>query len=395
VSARTLPTVLLVDDDLALLEGLRRRLRRSFDVHLAGDGEAALAALRALPQCSVVVADMLMPGMKGTDLLARVREQYPDVVRVLLTGYADVDAAIAAVNTAGTFRFLCKPCRASELRETLEDAVRQHELVTAERELLEQTLRGTIRALSEALALSHPKAFAHTVRRAEIVSLLVADLPDAEKWAIDIAAMLADVGVVTLPPDVVDKLYGGNPLTPHEQAMVDRLPLVATRLLGPIPRLDRVLEILRYQERRYDGADGAAGPVGDAIPLGARVLKLARDVEEIESSGGWSCVESIELVRRRTGAYDVTLVEKLAAAREAEGRSRLMEVDLGELDDVPFGSVLARDLVTDDGILLAARGQPVTAGMRDRLGNWPTRVPLREPMLVSVPLETSVDALPA
>jgi FixJ family two-component response regulator len=233
VSARTLPTVLLVDDDLALLEGLRRRLRRSFDVHLAADGEAALAALRTLPQCSVVVADMLMPGMKGTELLARVREMNPDVVRVLLTGYADVDAAIAAVNHAGTFRFLCKPCRASELRETLEDAVRQHELVLAERELLEQTLRGTIRALSEALALSHPKAFAHTVRRAEIVSLLVADLPEAEKWAIDVAAMLADVGVVTLPPEVVDKLYGGNPLTPQEQVMVDRLPRRACSVRSP------------------------------------------------------------------------------------------------------------------------------------------------------------------
>jgi response regulator RpfG family c-di-GMP phosphodiesterase len=395
VSTPTRPTVLLVDDDLALLDGLRRRLRRSFDVHLAADGETALAALPTLPGCSVIVADMLMPGMRGTELLARVRDRYPDVVRVLLTGYADVDAAIDAVNHAGTFRFLCKPCRASELRETLDAAVRQHELVVAERELLEQTLRGPIRALSEALALSHPKAFAHTVRRAEIVGLLVADLPEAEKWPIEVAAMLADVGVVTLPPDVVDKLYGGNPLTPHEQAMVDRLPMIATRVLGPIPRLERVLEILRYQDRRYDGADGAAGPVGDSLPLGARVLKIARDVEEIESSGGWSCVESLELIRRRTGAYDVALVEKLAGAREAEGRSRLMEADLAALDEVPFGSVLARDLVTDDGVLLAARGQPVTAGMRDRLGNWPARIPLREPMLLSVPVDTSVDALPA
>jgi response regulator RpfG family c-di-GMP phosphodiesterase len=395
VSADERSTILFVDDDLALLDGLRRRLRRAFDVHVAPDGEAALAALHTLPGCSVIVADMLMPGMRGTELLARVRDEHPDVVRVLLTGYADVDAAIAAVNHAGTFRFLCKPCRTSELRDTLDAAVRQHQLVVAERELLEETLRGTIRALSEALALSHPKAFAHTVRRAEIVGLLVADLSEAEKWPIEVAAMLADIGVVTLPPDVVDKLYGGNPLTPHEQAMVDRLPVIATRVLGPIPRLDRVLEILRYQERRYDGADGAEGPVGDALPLGARVLKVARDIEEIEASGGWSCVESIELVRRRTGAYDVTLVEKLAGAREAEGRSRLMEADLGALDDIPFGSVLARDLVTDDGILLAARGQPVTAGMRDRLANWPTRTPLREPMLVSVPLETSVDALPA
>jgi response regulator RpfG family c-di-GMP phosphodiesterase len=389
------PTILLVDDDDALLDGLRRHLRREFDVNVANDGDTALATLRDLDGCAVVVADMMMPGMRGTDLLARVRDEQPDVVRVLLTGYADVDAAIDAVNHAGTFRFLCKPCSIDELRDTLRAAVGQYRLVVAERELLEQTLRGTIRALSEALALSHPKAFAHAVRRAAIVGVLVDGLPEAEKWPIEVAAMVADIGVVALPPDVVDKLYGGTPLTPAERVMVDRVPDIAQRVLGPIPRLDAVRAILAHQDRRYDGADGAGGPVGDDIPLGARVLKIARDLEEIESSGGWSPVEGVELLRRRTGAYDAHLVALLAEQRDANARTRVVEVGLDELDDVPVGAVLARDLVAANGTLLAARGQPFTAGMRERLRNWPTRLELRDPLLVSIPVESSVDALPA
>ncbi len=390
----TRPTVLLVDDDVALLDGLRRHLRQEFDVHTASDGDAALGSLRALDGCAVVVADMMMPGMRGTELLARARDEHPDVVRVLLTGYADVDAAIDAVNHAGTFRFLCKPCSTDELRDTLRAAVEQYRLVVAERELLEQTLRGTIRALSEALALSHPKAFAHAVRRAEIVGELVDGLPENERWPIEVAAMVADIGVVTLPPDVVDKLYGGTPLTPSEWVMVDRVPEVAERVLGPIPRLDAVRAILRHQDRRYDGLDAAGGPVGAGIPLGARVLKIARDLEEIESSGGWSPVEGVELLRRRTGAYDAELLARLAERRAANARTRVVEIALDELDDVPVGAVLARDLVATNGMLLAARGQPFTAGMRERLRNWPTRLELREPLLVSVPVDSSVDALP-
>lgn len=99
---------------------------------------------------------MQMPNMNGAAFLTEVRKRCSDVSRVLLTAQADIESACAAVNRGQTFRFLTKPCPPEELRAALNDAVAQHRLITSERVLLEQTLVGSVRALSEVLALVHP-----------------------------------------------------------------------------------------------------------------------------------------------------------------------------------------------------------------------------------------------
>ncbi|MBP6629660.1 MAG: hybrid sensor histidine kinase/response regulator [Kofleriaceae bacterium] len=129
------PRVLFVDDEVVLLEGLSDLFHRQYQVSTAIGAEAGLAALaRERPQ--VVVSDMRMPGMDGATFLTRVREHDPAVVRLLLTGHADLDAAIRAVNQGGVFRFLTKPCPPEVMRQALADAVEQHRLLTADRELM-------------------------------------------------------------------------------------------------------------------------------------------------------------------------------------------------------------------------------------------------------------------
>src|SRR5690606_21232193 len=106
---------------------------------------------------AVVVADMQMPEMDGIEFLTRVKEIAPDIVRIMLTGNGDQITAIEAINKGSIFRFLSKP--SAHLVETLQEALRQHQLITAERELLENTLHGSIKMLSEILALAEPKLF--------------------------------------------------------------------------------------------------------------------------------------------------------------------------------------------------------------------------------------------
>jgi response regulator RpfG family c-di-GMP phosphodiesterase len=218
---------------------------------------------------------MRMPEMDGAEFLSRVRERTPDVPRILLTGQSDMAQAIAAVNHGQIFRFLTKPCPAETLLAALRAAVEQQRLVTAERVLLEQTLRGSIKALIDVMSLANPLAFGRALRLKQHAAELVAALGLPGAWHIEVAAMLSQVGCVTLPPATQAKLYHGQVLSAEEMAMAEHLPRLAVQLLENIPRLDSVLAILAAQQSNYDGSGNLPGaPRGEAIPLGARVLKI-------------------------------------------------------------------------------------------------------------------------
>src|SRR5580704_17984253 len=132
----TIPEILFVDDDAAILDGFQRALRKEFNVDIARGAEEALALCARRPAYSVVVADMQMPVMNGVDFLVCLEKSSPDSVRIMLTGNADQKTARDAVNKGHIFRFLNKPCPKDELISTLKAALRYHELITAERELL-------------------------------------------------------------------------------------------------------------------------------------------------------------------------------------------------------------------------------------------------------------------
>lgn len=129
--------ILLVDDERQVLEGLKLRLLRRFEVHTAGDGATALDVLRRNQGIVVVLSDLRMPGMSGVELLEQCRDVAPATVRMLLTGHADFESAIAAVNKGFVFRFLLKPCPPEVVDAAFDDAVEQYRIATADRDLLE------------------------------------------------------------------------------------------------------------------------------------------------------------------------------------------------------------------------------------------------------------------
>nr|MBA3848001.1 response regulator [Planctomycetota bacterium] len=145
----TLEPILFVDDDANALAAYQRTLRKAFDVRIATGGEAALKALAGGDRFVAIVSDMHMPQMDGIEFLSRARVIAPDATRVMLTGADDQRTAADAVNRGSIFRFLAKPCTAEQLAETIAAAVRQHRLITAERDLLEKTLGGAMRVLVE------------------------------------------------------------------------------------------------------------------------------------------------------------------------------------------------------------------------------------------------------
>lgn len=356
------PRMLCVDDEPYVLEGLRDVLCRRFDVRIATGGVAGLELLRCEPDSfAVVISDMRMPGMAGADFLREARAIAPDATRMLLTGHADLQAAIRAVNGARLFRFLTKPCEVGELMDACEAALAQHRLQTAERDLLEQTLRGSVDALAEVLALANPAAFGRSGRVKALAGELARAVELANWWEVEVAAMLAHIGAITLPQATAEKLYAGANLTAEEAAMVKRVPLVTRRLLGKIPRLEGVIEILdRYQDPLEDGEDDRQR----LVPPGARVLRIALDYAKLESEGA---TESIALgAMRSRGNYDRELLQAFARMVGVGGAPEVHERSVSELR---VGMTLADDVRSAGGVLLVARGQRVSEQLIDRLAN--------------------------
>jgi len=357
------PRVLCVDDEPMVLQGLTLHLRRRYEVVTAESGITALAAMGRGEPFAVIVSDMRMPGMDGAEFLARARGAAPDSVRVLLTGHADLQSALSAVNEGQIFRFLTKPCPAEELLATVADGAEHFRLVTAERVLLEQTLTGAVKALSETLALANPIAFGRAARLHRTVATLCDRLHIADRWSIEVAAQLSQIGCIQLPSQVAEKLYFGKPLTVAEQQLADRVPSVADQLLAPIPRLEPVREILACQGQRYESSDTFAKEARNPLPLGARFLRAAVDLDTLEATGLTSA-EAVAAMEKRSGTYDPRVLEALADIVGAQGNVEVRELSLASLR---VGMVLATDVRSTSGVLLVARGYTVSEGLLVRL----------------------------
>jgi response regulator RpfG family c-di-GMP phosphodiesterase len=375
------PSVLLVDDDPDLLAGVARSLRSErFDITTASRGSEALSLLRTGGPFAVIVSDLHMREMDGVALLRQARECSPDTVRVLFTGQLDMERAIAAVNKGAVFRVILKPCSRIVLAFAINDAIEQHRLITAERTLLEQTLHGSIKALIEVLSLVAPAAFGRANRLRQTVRSLVEAFHLSSSWHIEVAAMLSQVGFVTLPPSTLEKMNQGEPLSEAELEMMRRMPVVVEQVLGNIPRLEQVREILRFQDHQLRNN----GTEWESIPWGARALKLASDLDALQGEGlPLSLV--FDTLRGRDGWYDPEMLEKLAeVCSHTEQRLQVRELPLSKLRP---RMVLAQNVRTTKGVLFIARGQEVTASLLEKLRNLGHELIGDEPIRVVLPDE--------
>jgi CheY-like chemotaxis protein len=334
------PRVLCLDDETLVLEGLKDRLHRHFDVVATTNGFEALR-LMASESFPVVISDMRMPMLDGARFLTLAREHAPDTVRIVLTGQAQMDDAIQAVNGGQVFRFLVKPCAEADLRAAIDAGIEQHRLRTSERVLLEETLRGAISTMVEVLTLADPLAFGRATRIRQHVTSVARRAGVELTWELVSAALLSQIASLTVRNDEVE-----------------RLPIMADRLLEHIPRLETVRRLLRHA-----GPEDEAEPAAAGSPA-ANILRIAIDYELLESEMADSD-RALAAMRGRYGRYDPKLLEALAEAIGARESQHVMRpVQLGDLTcDMTF----VDDVRSVTGQLLVARGAPVTNWLLARL----------------------------
>ena len=364
--------ILCVDDESHALEGLERTLFEDFDVSTAASAAIALEVVGSEGPFAVVVSDMRMPEMDGAAFLSRVRESAPDTVRVLLTGEADVDAAIAAVNEGNVFRFLCKPCPQEVLLESLEAAADQYRLVTAERELLDNTLKGAVNMLVDVLSLTSPLAFSRSNQIKAYAAHIVKHLGIKDSWKYELAALQSQIGCITLLPETMDKVYAGQPISTQEQQMFDEHPEVAHRLLAHIPRLEEVAAMIKGQRE--------AVPASTERKLGADILRVALSVDRLVARE----MSVREAARELEGRprHERKLLAALSDFRQ-QGRSQVVEaVNFQELRS---SMILDQDVMSKTGNIVVGKGRVLNVPLIERLRNFYRGVGIVEPIRVRIP----------
>lgn len=372
--------VLCIDDEPNVLQAYQRGLRKLFDVETAPGGAEGLEMIASHGPFAVVVSDMRMPEMDGVQFLASVKQKAPNSVRMMLTGNADQETAIEAVNEGNIFRFLTKPCSPEGLAKALTAGIEQYRLITAEKELLGKTLSGSIKVLNDVLSLANPTAFGHASRVRKLVSQLCKEMNVQRSWECEIAAMLSQIGCVTIPPDTLEKFSHGETLLSSEAEMIQSHPAIGRDLVANIPRLEGVSRIIAYQQKCFDGSGGPAddSTAGAEIPLGARILKVALDYD----AARWGGRDEIDAVTKLAGHPERYDPEVFAALRVVVGFQESLhrtEIALKEL--VP-GMSLAEDLKTGDGMVVVAKGQEVTPMLCQRIRNFSRHRQIQEPICV-------------
>ena len=357
-------TVLFVDDEVNILRAVQRLLRHEpCRVLTASRGSEALGLL-ADDAAQVVVSDQRMPEMNGVELLSVIRERHPDAVRMMLTGYTEMNVAVDAINHGEIYRLITKPWNDEELKATLRQAFDHYDLkneirrlnqVTREQNLklqdmnrtLEAKVRDrtkqladknqelrigyvqTIRALAEAVDAKDSYTRGHSERVGVYASKLGRELglPRELIERIYISGLLHDVGKIGIPDRIITK---PDRLTPEEYEEIKRHPEIGARILQPVAFLADVVPCVRHHHEWFDGSDRGypARLVGDQIPLPSRIILVSDTLEAMTSDRpyrkGLPLEKVLEELRRFSGTqFDPVCVDAMLLLLEREGEAFL------------------------------------------------------------------------
>ena len=379
--------VLFVDDDPNILQAFQRQLHKVLKIETALGGKEGIEVLtknRRHP-FAVIVSDMQMPGMNGADFLAKAKEISPNSVRIMLTGFTDIESAIKAVNEGNIFRFLTKPCQPDVMGKSLLAGIEQYRLITSEKILLDKTLKGSIQLLTEVLSLAEPQAFGRGIRLRDAVRAIAPVLGILDYWEVEMASMFSQIGYITVPTETINKKNLGEPLSSEEQDIIDHVPKSAQDLLMNIPRLEGVAKIVLYQNKHFDGSgfpdDSLAG---EKIPLESRALKVLLDLDELMRKGE-SKASAVGKMVLRSGWYDPRILNIVAETSWDPGETNVDEIiQLSDetLRDLRVGDTLLSDVRTQTGSFLISQGSRVTEPLFIRLKNYAQLKGITLPLLI-------------
>ncbi len=280
-------TILIVDDEKDNLQLLKRTLRKKYNILTAGDGLEALEIVKAEGNnISLILSDQRMPRMTGTEFLAKVSETYPYIIKMLLTGYTDLEAMVDGVNKCNLFQYISKPLEPSDLELIVNDGIDAYELTLSKNTLLNdlrELFFTTVKSISSALDAKDTYTHGHS-HRVTLYSLILAQemgLDEEFIEEIETAGLLHDIGKIGVPEDILCK---PGKLTDEEYGIIKQHASSAKKILGNIPSLKLISLWASCHHERWDGRGYPNGYKEEEIPLCSRILAVADTYDAMTSN---------------------------------------------------------------------------------------------------------------
>ena len=410
-------TLLFVDDEPGILSSLRRLFRpHGYRILVAESGALGLAELEKTP-VDLVISDMRMPEMDGATFLKAVRQRWPDTVRILLTGYADVTSTVAAINDGEIYRYVSKPWDDTEIVNTVREALERYRLkqenlrLTALTQSQNEELKGLNASLEQKVAertaelrqalsfveqshgelkksfLTSVQVFAglielrsgpagsrlagHGRRVADMARNLAQRLGmgDVEVQNIMLAGLLHDVGKMGLPDDLLGKAF--NTLSQDQRALVMKHPVIGQNILIAIDKFKDAAILVRHHHESFDGNGYPDRLAGISIPQGSRILAVVNDYDSLQIGTlvqrPLRPEEALAFIADNRGKrYDPATVDAFLKLISETRKTVPTELPLRTMHLKP-GMVVSRDLPHRDGYLLLAKGSVLTGDIIGQL----------------------------
>lgn len=426
--------ILFVDDEENILKAMRRLfMDDAYEVYIANSGKEALKILKEEGEMGVIVSDQRMPEMTGVDFLEKSKKLSPQTVRILLTGYADINAAVDAINRGGAFRYLHKPWKDEELIQTVQAAFKYYKLVKENKRLTalvlkqnqqlknwnieletivqEQTMelsnnndslkrlnkklyknfRNTILAFSSLLEMRDKSMRCHSHNIAEVVRVAAAGLEMDNQEIDDLvaASFLHDIGKIAMPSSMPHT--DESKMSQQERQEYSKHSVRGQTVVDGIDDLRAAGKIIRHHHERFDGLGFPDNLKKNEIPLGARLITIADfiDNEMRRHSGGNAMEKVFKLVEADAGrTFDPKLIPKVLKAAEIFYRKNQQKFEFSEKElrpkDLTIDMVVSRDVLSGTGVLLLSKGTPLTTKNIDILKRYYQVDPANQGIFVSL-----------
>lgn len=411
-------TLLFVDDESNILSSLKRLFRPfGYRIFTAESGAQGLEVMER-EAVDLVVSDMRMPGMSGAQFLEMVNDRWPDTVRILLTGYADIGSTIYAINKGHIYRYISKPWEDNDIVLAIRHALRQKQLELENRGLAELTRRQneelkelnanleekvkarteelrqtmgflevaheklkqgfitSIRVFSNLIEMREGAMAGHSRRVAELSRAIALQMgmKEADVQDVFLAALLHDVGKIGLSDRLLDKPFAS--LLSEERAEVIKHPAKGQAALMGLEQLHSAAKLIRGHHERYDGLGYPDKLAGLEIPLGARIVALANEYDAVQIgtllSKRLKQSDAVLFIQEGRGRrYDPAVVDAFMSVMGAAGEAAPVVQELAlQSEQVKPGMVLSRDLLSQHGELLLSKDYVLDDGLIEQIRNF-------------------------
>lgn len=410
-------TLLFVDDEANVLSSLKRLFRPYGYRILTAEGGAQALEIMERESIDLVISDMRMPQMNGAQFLEQVNLRWPETIRILLTGYAELEATVDAINKGHIYRYLSKPWEDNDIVLSIQHALRQKELEQANRGLEELTrkqneelkdlnanleqkvkarteeLRQTmgflevaheklkkgfitsIRVFSNLIEMREGAMAGHSHRVAELSRAIAMQLGMSESEIQDVflAALLHDVGKIGLPDYLLEKPYAS--LTGLERAQVSRHPIKGQMALTALEQLQGAAKLIRSHHEHFDGLGYPDGLHALEIPLGARIIALANEYDGAQLgmllNKRLKQSDAVLFIQEGRGKrYDPAVVDAFMKVMVASGTAQAVQENAVSLSLARPGMMLSRDLMSSHGELLLSKDYVLDKTLIDQIRSF-------------------------